>query len=119
MSKIILGLAGIALFMSGCFARGGVAGELRHNVDAPVGTAHTAVVETYRIEKITIAENKSDEMSALVKGFYADETQVTVECRLLTQQATEIVIQVGLFGDKFRSQALLKSILERLEANQQ
>ena len=114
MHKTFLLLLVVALLSTSCLARGGISGEIRTNIDATLEALYTASVETLRVEKITIEEDKSDAMTALVKGRYADGTQVTIHCELLTQKATSITIQIGLFGNKTRSEALLKEIGLRL-----
>ena len=92
-------------------------GEVRVNIDAGLADIHKAVVTTLRIEKITIEEDKSDAMTSLVKGRYADGEKVTIHAEKLTQQASTMTIQVGLFGDELRSNALLEEIGRRLPKN--
>ena len=92
-------------------------GEVRVNIDASLEDIHKAVVTTLRIEKITIEEDKSDAMTSLVKGRYADGEKLTIHAERLTQKASTMTIQVGLFGDELRSNALLEEIGRRLPKN--
>ncbi len=115
MIKYSVALLFLLLFFGSCFARGGVSGELRQHVDAALPELHKAVVETLRVQKITIEENKIDEMTALVVGSYADGSKVTIHCELLTLKASTITIQIGLFGDKLKSNALMQEIGSRLK----
>lgn len=107
----------IICLLSSCFARGGVMGEVRVNIDASLEDIHKAVVTTLRIEKITIEEDKSDAMTSLVKGRYADGEKLTIHAEKLTQKASTMTIQIGLFGNELRSNALLEEIGRRLPKN--
>ena len=102
------------VLLSSCFARGGVMGEVRVNIDARLEDIHKAVVATLRTEKINIEEDKSDAMTSLVKGRYADGEALTIHAERLTQKASTMTIQVGLFGNEMRSNALLEEIGRRL-----
>lgn len=110
MLKMPVLVIGIVLLCSSCFARGGISGELRTQFDLELSAVHKAVVNTLQAEKIIIKKNKIDAVTALVTGEYADETPLTIHCEQISGGVTAMTIQVGLFGNRVRSEALLKEI---------
>ncbi|MFW5845468.1 MAG: DUF3568 family protein [Planctomycetota bacterium] len=111
-------LIGTILSCIGCFARGGVYGELRENLDASVQEVHEAVTATLRAQDLAIEEESVDQQTSLVKGRFADGVQVNLHTERFTDRASRLTIQVGTFGDGKRSQALLEGIEKRLPAGE-
>lgn len=105
--------------LAACFARGGVSGELSHNVEASVVAVHQAVLDCLRANDLTIEEEAGDKMSSLVKGRYADNVLATIHSERFTDTTASITIQVGAFGDEQRSKALMEDIEQRLAITKQ
>lgn len=104
----------VVMLVGGCLARGGLAGSVSENFDAPVDAVHQAVLSTMRAERLDIQSESVDAATSLIKAQYADDTKLTVHTERLTEKASRVTVQVGSFGNEERSKALLKGVRERL-----
>lgn len=110
-------LVAVLVILSSCFARGGIIGEQRMNMDASLANVHAAITSVLRAEKIAIEEDAVDMNTLLVKGRYADQTQVTFHAKKLTEKSSVLTIQVGLFGDNVKSSSLLEKVTTHIGDN--
>ncbi len=108
----------LALFIvgtgPGCLARGGLAGELEHNLDASVAQVHQAVLAVVRTRGLDLQTESVDHADSLIKARGADDTPITFHAERFTDKASRLTIQIGTFGDDNRSRDLFDAIAEHL-----
>ena len=107
----IYGLLILYLLNSGCVALvvgagAGAAGviwhegKLQETVEDSVPHVHQAIKAGLRDLNITITEDKSDNLTAAVRGILADGTKVWVDAESTGSSTAKLTIRVGILGDK-------------------
>jgi hypothetical protein len=118
-------LASFALTAAGCIplmvgAAAGVGGyawvkgALVKDFDVPALELHKATISALKDLKVDITEDKSDRLSALVNGKFADGNKIVINIEAMTERTSRIKIRVGIIGDKDRSEMIYNAIKKRI-----
>ncbi|MBF0339105.1 MAG: DUF3568 family protein [Nitrospirae bacterium] len=91
-----------------------VSGKLNYTFDKPVLVVHGATLRALKDMKMSITEDRSDKIAAVVKSKFADGEGVHIEINSQTAQTSTISVRVGVLGDEKRSLAILDEIKKKL-----
>lgn len=90
-----------------------VRGELKSTLDASLDRTWRATQTAMKDLKFAVTKEQKDALQAELTGRTAADKKVLVKLVKLTNNATEVRIRVGTFGDE----SLSKLILEKIKAN--
>ncbi len=90
-----------------------VRGELKSTLDASLDRTWRATQTAMKDLKFAVTKEQKDALQADLTGRTAADKKVLVKLVKLTNNATEVRIRVGTFGDE----SLSKLILEKIKAN--
>lgn len=116
----VAGLTGcVAAAITGAAAAGGagaayVMGKLRADVQATPTRIAEATRRAFGTYMIKVDEYKTTELDARVTGYTANDKKITVTVKRETDLISELVIQVGLFGEEDFSNLLYDEIKKQL-----
>ena len=100
-------MLGLIIASTACgISRDGLSGLFERKDDVTLSTAHQAFITAINTQGITLLSEKQDVTTGVIKGRYADSESLTVRLIRFTENATEIRIQVGAFGNTERSELL-------------
>lgn len=113
----LFGLITLCWLLTGCFARGGVIGDVERVYEHDVAGVHAAALAVLASEGVSVDEASVDAASSLIRADYADGARVTIHSERLAERTTTVTIQVGTFGDEARSQHLADAMRQALASN--
>jgi hypothetical protein len=93
-----------------------VKGELKTKLNHSTTRTYQATLKALNELKLPILERQDDAIVATVKSQFADEKNITVKIKAVTDTTCEIGIRVGEFGDQTRSQKILDTIKKHLRS---
>ena len=114
----LTGCAGLVVFGAGTAA--GVAGYKYYEgaliiiYEAPYIKTWDATLKAFENMKIPIQEKKQDLNKGKIKGKMSDGSTVTVSLEYKSSEQTEVVIRVGLLGNKEASTVIKDNIRREL-----
>ena len=108
----IIGTAAAAV---GVGAYAYIKGDLKRTYDVNIENAWTAAVKSVDQLKLTTASKTHDAFNGIIKGKMADGTSFQITLKRLAENATEIGVRLGTFGDRDRSEAIHDKILSNLK----
>jgi hypothetical protein len=91
-----------------------VKGELKTKLNHSTTRTYQATLKALNELKLPILERQDDAIAAIIKSRFADEKNITVKIKAVTETTCEIGIRVGEFGDQTRSQKILDTIKKYL-----
>lgn len=86
------------------------AGRLNSSLDAPLDRSYDAALAAVRDMEWTQVSTAKDTLDAKIVARTAEDKEVTVRLKRVTDEATDISIRIGGFGDERASTALLARI---------
>ena len=117
----------IAIQLSGCSAAvlvaGGAAGaggivwvkgKLKEQLDSPLTKVHEATITVLKAFELRVEKDMKDKLAAKVESRFADGKRLWIDIRSISESLTEISIRIGVFGNKARSERILRKIREYL-----
>lgn len=91
-----------------------VRGKLKDTVNHPVRDVHEAARRSLMDMGLRIQDEQVDDLASWLRSEFADGKDVRIYVDSITDQASEITIRVGFFGDRSRSQSILDDIKDHL-----
>jgi len=114
---LVMNAGCVPLIIGAAAGAGGVSymrGALEQNVDHPIKKVHQAALKGLKDFKIFVKSDELNVHSAVMKGEYPDGKKVQVNIEALTEQASKIIIRVGIMGDEEKSHMILNAIRKKL-----
>ena len=111
---VILGTAAAAVGV-GTYAY--IKGDLKRTYDVNIEKAWAASVKSVEELKLTTESKNHDAFSGNIKGKMADGTSFQINLKRLGENATEIGVRLGTFGDRQKSEAIHDKILANLKTS--
>jgi len=93
-----------------------VKGELETTLNHSTTVTYQATLKALNELKLPILEQQNDAFVATVKSRFADEKNIIIKIKAVTETTCEIGIRVGEFGDQTRSQKILDTIKKHLRS---
>jgi hypothetical protein len=109
---LAMGIAGGAAAGAGAVVY--VKGEHQTNVDAPMAKCITAANQAISNLQLRKIDEANDGISAKIKARNAKDQAITIQLKVLTENATHIAVRVGTWGDKAASQQIIDEIKKEL-----
>ncbi|MBT8490040.1 MAG: DUF3568 domain-containing protein [Deltaproteobacteria bacterium] len=110
---VVMGLMGAG---AGAGTVAYVKGELKTKLNHSTTRTYQATLKALNELKLPILERQDDAIVATIKSRFADEKNITVKIKSVTDTTCEIRIRVGEFGDQTRSQKILDTIKKHLRS---
>ena len=111
---VILGTAAAAV---GVGAYAYIRGDLKRTYDVNIEKAWAASVQSVEALKLTTESKTHDAFSGNIKGKMADGTAFEITLKRVGENATEVGIRLGTFGDRPKSEAIHDKILANLKTS--
>ncbi len=118
---VLLGLAsGCAVVAVGAAAGAGaagyayVSGVLKSTESASLDRTWNATLAAMKEMDFPVTRQRKDALEAELIARNAGDKKISIRLRKVTEQATEVQIRVGTFGDETASRAILERIKKRL-----
>lgn len=92
------------------YVKGELKTELNHSTTRVFQATLKALIEL----KLPILERSNDVIAATIKSRFADDKNINIKIKAVTDTTCEIGIRVGEFGDQTRSQKILDTIKKHL-----
>jgi len=92
----------------------GLRGAERTSLPGHLSSVHNATVAALKKQHLTISKNTGDASSTHLEVTLDDGTNLTIALSSGTGESTDVVIQVGKFGDAARSKTVLQWIKDEL-----
>jgi hypothetical protein len=112
--------SGCALFVVGAAAGAGaagyayVAGELKVTESATLNRTYDATLKAMKDLEYPVISKVKDALTAHVVARNASDKKIDINLKKLSDNATEVRIRVGTFGDENLSRTILEKIRARL-----
>jgi len=87
-----------------------VKGALVKEFDVSSDKLHDASLKAFKKLEIPVDVDKSDRLTATIRGEFADGRDVKIDIDALTERSAKIKIRVGLFGDRTKSEMIYNTI---------
>lgn len=91
-----------------------VKGELKTKLNHSTNQTYQATLKALNELNLPIFDRQVDAIAATVISQFADEKNITIKIKAVTDTTCEIGIRVGDFGDQTRSQKILDTIKKHL-----
>ena len=114
---ILMGTTGcvaVAAAGAGAATYGYASGALKTTLDAPVPAAQRASEAVVENLGFSLVSSTGDRLEAEVIARTAGDDKVTIKIESLAENASEIRIRVGMFGDETRSARIYEEIQRKL-----
>jgi hypothetical protein len=111
---VILGTAAAAV---GVGAYAYIRGDLKRTYDVSIEKAWAASVQSVEELKLTTESKTHDAFTGNIKGKMADGTRFEINLKRVGENATEVGIRLGTFGDRPKSEAIHDKILANLKTS--
>lgn len=108
---VVMGLMGAG---AGAGTVAYVKGELKTKINHSTNRTYQATLKALNELKLPILERQDDAIAAIIKSRFADEKNITIKIKAVTETTCEIGIRVGEFGNQTRSQKILDTIKKYL-----
>jgi hypothetical protein len=113
----LLPLGGCVAVIAGGTAAGGTlyaTGDLQSTLDAPPGRVRAAIATATTALELRSISQEADQLTGRYIYRTGDDTRITIKYRSVSDNATELSIRVGTFGDEALSQKILAAIKDAL-----
>lgn len=91
-----------------------VNGELAKDYPVSTEKLYRAALRGVKSLNLIIVSEKSDRLSGKINAKFADGKTVDVNVEAVTERAAKLKVRVGIFGDKTKSEMVLKAIEKNL-----
>ena len=89
-------------------------GRMEERLDFPLSKVHTATVAALKHLELPIKKDEKGGLKAKIESQFPGGKNVWIGIRAVTESSSKIIVRVGVFGDKSRSQKILEAIHRRL-----
>ncbi len=115
---------GTGLFISGCMVAAvgaGVGttayimGKMKGTEAKDIDTVYNAAEKAAEQLKLNITEKTHDKMSGEIIAWDSQDKKITIKLKAASENATDITIRVGFFGDETKTRLIYEKIHENLK----
>ncbi|MFB0507051.1 MAG: DUF3568 family protein [Thermodesulfobacteriota bacterium] len=85
-------------------------GRMEERLDVPLSKVHTATLAALKDLELPINKDKKEGLKARVESQFPDGKYVCIGIRAVTESSSRIMVRVGTFGDKSRTQKIFEAI---------
>ncbi|MFA5159955.1 MAG: DUF3568 family protein, partial [Candidatus Omnitrophota bacterium] len=114
-----VGVTGCAPFWVGAaVGAGGIAwvnGSLERDFCFSMDRVSQASRQALKRLKLPVRDDKGDFLTTKIQSQYSDGQKIWIDIKAVTERSCKVIIRVGVFGHRSRSESILAAIIRYLE----